>query len=575
MASRRPNTPVSITTCLAAGTHWFFVAPDFDGPTFDCGADYTARLECVGCNPTRKPCCLPDGSCLGGQSEDECQLQGGGWQPGAGACPSVTCPQPQDNDECADAEPIAVGGSASGSTVLATADVAPFCGAIDGTGGGVWYSVIGNGNTLKATLCNGTDYDSKIRVFCSDCAAPLCVSGNDDSCDLQSETSWCSEAGVEYLILVHGFGSHTGNYQLDILDGAACNDAICDGCGNAVATNVGVLSVGSTIAGSTSNSLNDFPAGCNSDEGGRDEVFEFSVNSSGFWTFDSCTVPACWDTTLEIREETGSGCFGDFVACNGDGCNVCYYESAVSAFLSTGTTYYLIVDGWSSSAFGDFTITTSRRIESPVLARPPHDILKNRYISIDPRGAGGSRGGLNFDIRVTLTSSLVNGVTTVGSSWWANAPDEDCISIVTATRPASPPDWSACPTVHLTGCPIIPTSTYFIVAVDGSTESDPALAAATQAKPDPKWWGDCVGRFTGTEWTPPNRATNIDDAVATIKTFQENALNATHVSVTDLEPALNGSQINKIVNFNDVLAAILGFKGEEYPGPQIELCPDP
>ena len=58
-ASGPCNTPVSITTCLAAGKYWFFVAPDFDGPSFACGADYTARLECVGCNPTRKPCCLP------------------------------------------------------------------------------------------------------------------------------------------------------------------------------------------------------------------------------------------------------------------------------------------------------------------------------------------------------------------------------------------------------------------------------------------------------------------------------------------------------------------------------------
>ncbi|MCH9035496.1 MAG: hypothetical protein IID42_13510 [Planctomycetes bacterium] len=107
--------------------------------------------------------------------------------------------------------------------------------------------------------------------------------------------------------------------------------------------------------------------------------------------------------------------------------------------------------------------------------------------------------------------------------------------------------------------------------------SDPPLVAATQAKPGVKWHGDCVGFFDGAVWTPPNNTTNIDDAVAAIKTFQDiNAFNATHVSVTDMVPNLTpGPQINVIVNINDVFSIILGFQGQEYPGPQIELCPDP
>ena len=50
--------------------------------------------------------------------------------------------------------------------------------------------------------------------------------------------------------------------------------------------------------------------------------------------------------------------------------------------------------------------------------------------------------------------------------------------------------------------------------------------------------------------------------------------NATHVSVTDMVPNLNGTQINLIVNINDVFSIIKGFQGFEYPGPGIELCPD-
>ena len=146
---------------------------------------------------------------------------------------------------------------------------------------------------------------------------------------------------------------------------------------------------------------------------------------------------------------------------------------------------------------------------SPILAAAPHDILKNRYISIDPRGENAfNAGGLPFDIRVRLASTLVNGVTAVGDWWWANAPvngggtvsPATCISIVGPTQPAAPPDWSGCPTLHLTGCPIIPTSTYEIAAVVDGLQSGPPLVADTQAKPGVKWHGDIFGFFDGIRW---------------------------------------------------------------------------
>ena len=76
------------------------------------------------------------------------------------------------------------------------------------------------------------------------------------------------------------------------------------------ATNPGTLSSGDTIVGSTLGPTDDFVAGCGSLPGGQDEIFEFSVDGPSKWGFDTCTVPACWDTTLEIREETGGDCPG-------------------------------------------------------------------------------------------------------------------------------------------------------------------------------------------------------------------------------------------------------------------------
>jgi len=227
----------------------------------------------------------------------------------------------------------------------------------------------------------------------------------------------------------------------------------------------------------------------------------------------------------------------------------------------------------------------------PILAPPPHDILKNRYISIDPRGEAGINNGLPpYFIRVELVSTLVSGVDPVqiGSRWWANVPDANCISIVGPTQPATPRNWDVCPTLHLMGCAIIPTSSYEIAAVIDGLQSAPPLAAETQLRPaDDKWWADAVGHFTGSEGTPPNvwtgpqGVTNFEDVTACLKTFLDpNAINATHVSVMDIHPNrpdLGGLSVhpNKLVGGDDIFQFIQGFKGREYPGGDLAGCTDP
>ncbi|MCH8147897.1 MAG: hypothetical protein IH987_07870, partial [Planctomycetes bacterium] len=213
--------------------------------------------------------------------------------------------------------------------------------------------------------------------------------------------------------------------------------------------------------------------------------------------------------------------------------------------------------------------------EPPIRAAAPHDILKNRYISIDPRGASGTNPAAHH-VRVALDSSQVPDLITAGP-WWATSPQNGgglspatCISVVSTLKPASAPDWTGCPTVHLTGCPIIPTTTYRIQAeVDGTLSAGTLLD--TQAKPGDRWFGDIVGRYTGPNgsppnvWTAPNGVVNIDDAYAGIKTLNNPLqLSATHLSVADTHPVLNGTQINRNASINDELIVILGLQGKTY-----------
>lgn len=214
-----PCVPNSVTFAVPAGTWYLFVSTaGFEGVA--CGSEYTGTLDCAALPDGA--CCLASGACTI-TTEPGC---GGVWQgPGTGCTPNP-CPQPPGNDHCDSAISVSVPSTTSGTTVAADVDFgfpSP-CGSATISSPGVWYSVIGTGNTMTASLCNGnTSYDSKISVFCPDCATAVCVDGNDDFCGLQSETSWCSSLGQTYLILVHGFGGDNGPFELVVSDdGSAC-----------------------------------------------------------------------------------------------------------------------------------------------------------------------------------------------------------------------------------------------------------------------------------------------------------------------------------------------------------------
>jgi len=138
---------------------------------------------------------------------------------------------PPVNDQCASAIPVAVPSTTQGTTIGSTVDNSFQTCGVPVTSPGVWYSVVGTGNTMTASLCDGTVYDSRLSVYCNSCSTPTCISGNEDGCGLQSIVSWCSQPDEVYLILVHGFGNDDGDFTLALSDdGVSCDNAInCSG----------------------------------------------------------------------------------------------------------------------------------------------------------------------------------------------------------------------------------------------------------------------------------------------------------------------------------------------------------
>ena len=112
----------------------------------------------------------------------------------------------------AGAIPVTVGVAVLGSTLGAPDPEPPaaYCNTSVGEHG-LWHLVVGDGTTYTASLC-GSAYDTKILVYCEECSDLDCGIGNDDACGLQSEVTFGTIEGAEYIVLVNGWGTSAGSW---------------------------------------------------------------------------------------------------------------------------------------------------------------------------------------------------------------------------------------------------------------------------------------------------------------------------------------------------------------------------
>lgn len=122
------------------------------------------------------------------------------------------------NDLCVNATEVFCGQTVSGSTTCATDDTAPDCGTAGSANSGVWYSFTGICGQVTLTMCGQANYDTKLSVYSGDCGSLVCVAGDDDFCGFASasQVTFTSSTGINYLILVHGFGSSVGDFSLSV-----------------------------------------------------------------------------------------------------------------------------------------------------------------------------------------------------------------------------------------------------------------------------------------------------------------------------------------------------------------------
>jgi len=209
-------------------------------------------------NPPTGQCCTGDGCLL--LTALDCAAQGGtygGDFTTCGACSCLGGTIPNDNIE--DAIELSSGSVEIGTTCGATIDTGnALCNGQTISAGGVWYSAVGTGNTMTATLCGGPEYDSRMSVYCNAGGSLTCVGGNDDTCAFLSQVTFCTQESAQYYVLVHGFGTASGEFQISLTDdstpctgGVFCipTGACCTGDGCSIITADSCAGLGGTYNG--------------------------------------------------------------------------------------------------------------------------------------------------------------------------------------------------------------------------------------------------------------------------------------------------------------------------------------
>ena len=290
---------------------------------------------------------------------------------------TASCGSPvTPGSSCAGAIDIACGDIVSGSTVGGVVQSVTTCGTAGNTAPGVWYKLAGTGTQLAVSTCNaGTNFDTKLQVWSGACGSLVCVGGNDDfsGCSfssLRSRYVFNAAEGTDYYILVTGFSSNTGAYQLSVEGECdvtppppACTaDGIYDNACDADCLTLGVTTnftnVGATAQVGEPNpgagTVGTSPS-CDATDGWCS--FELDIDNSVWFKF---VAPASGCVDIEVLTADyqmavwSVGDCGNFatyteVGANDDG-GPSFAPALFDLAVTPGNTYYVQIDGYDGTA---------------------------------------------------------------------------------------------------------------------------------------------------------------------------------------------------------------------------------
>lgn len=254
------------------------------------------------------------------------------------------------NDACTGAIAISCGQTVTGNNTAATNDVVPECG-LSAPRKGVWYTITGTGGLVTLTTCSATsNFDTQISVYSGACTALTCVASNDNDAACPnffrrlSTVSFNTTFGTVYRIMVSGKLGAAGTFTLNATCAAVGppNDA----CAGSI-----LVSCGSTTTGSTALAAPDAVGTCGTALNTAPGVWYRVVGNGGMITVSLCG--SGYDTKVGVFSGTCAG-----LVCVGGNDDFCGLQSQTTFSSTAGTTYYILVTGF-SSASGAFTMNVT------------------------------------------------------------------------------------------------------------------------------------------------------------------------------------------------------------------------
>lgn len=482
-------------------------------------------------------------------------------------------------------------GNPATSQLIAPADAFEVitCGAVDEFGSIAGFSSDGptaDGRVKPEVLARGvntrtvsaTSSTNIIGVNGTSLSTPLAAGAV--ACLIQARPAWTVEQVRTYLMLTAS--DYVANDTFDgtfvrgygIIDVLAALDQDCDANGANDETDI-LLGTHPDCDGNLIPDLCDLAAGngsdCNSN-GVPDEcdIAGGAADCDGNGVPDTCQMGGgaadCnGNGTLDVCDLMGGGSLD----CNGNGvpdeCDLSGGSSADCNFNSVPDE--CDIAGGGSPDLNSNGVPDECEIEAPQAATAPHDVAKNRYLSLVPNNTG-----VMTALRVTLVQSD-DFPAAEGLAAWVGAPSGGLAGLQCT---AVYRDWSLDGVeIHVGGAMIVPVAAYEVRAIRaGFPENNPlsysaALEVSTIARPTGgKMWGDTVGQFDGSTWSGPNEIVNANDFIAALQRFQAmpGAPALPQVDVHDRVP-------NGVLNFSDIQVLIQAFQGQDYPFGSPDSCP--
>ncbi len=227
------------------------------------------------------------------------------------------------------------------------------------------------------------------------------------------------------------------------------------------------------------------------------------------------------------------------------------------------------------------TACPSPLAEAP--ATEPIVVGKNRYLSFQPKNAGGP-----VALRVTLAATDLPSPfrELVGQHWWVREPAVgDPVGLhrlgslpvfrvwspgplpVPLPGPRPIPRAILSPVIHVGDLQIFPDSEYRVQAIrEGCSVADETLFSSSLIVAAGRRWGDAAGPKVDGVWTPPDGKVDDNDIDACLDLFHI-LPGAPPLVWCDIDPAVP----NAIVNASDIQQIVL-VTGRDYPFAPPEVC---